>query len=90
MACHAVTEQAILRRFQEGFLQWQGPSMVGMLQTLGKTNSYEIHIRPPGGLSEQDAELLAVTRAQVGFFHALAQGSKAVVGAGGGAISILG
>lgn len=89
MACHAVAEQAILRRFQEGFPQWQGPSMVGMLQTLGKTNSYEIHIWPPGVLPDQDAELLAVTRAQVGYFHALAQGSKAVVGARG-ALSILG
>lgn len=49
----------------------------------------EIHIWPPGGLSEQDAELLAVTRAQVDYFRAIAQGSKAVVGARG-ALSILG
>lgn len=64
--------------------------MVGMLPTLEKTNAYEIHIWPPGGLSEQDAELLAVTRAQVGYFHAIAQGSRAVSGARGGALSILG
>ena len=63
--------------------------MVGMLQTLEKTNAYEIHIWPPGVLSEQDAELLADTRAQVGYFHAIAQGSRAVVGAQG-ALSILG
>ena len=50
--------------------------MIGMLQTLEKTNSYEIHIWPPGVLSEQDAELLAVTRAQVGYFHAIAQGLR--------------
>ncbi|EAQ44791.1 prolyl-tRNA synthetase [Roseobacter sp. MED193] len=57
--------------------------MIGMLQTLEKTNSYEIHIWPPGVLSEQDAELLAVTRAQVGYFQPIAQGSKAAVGGRG-------
>ena len=36
-----------------------------------KKNSYEIHRWPPGVLSEQDAELLAVTRVQVGFFMPL-------------------